>query len=65
VAEALGAGKGGGRPGLFQGKMPSMDGLDAAMALLGARGPQVMLLIASCASRALIARLVAIRPLQT
>ena len=42
VAKALGAGKGGGRPGLFQGKAPSLDGLDAAKALLLAELPQVL-----------------------
>ena len=41
VAELLGAGKGGGRPGLFQGKVPSFDGLEAAKALVLAALTQV------------------------
>lgn len=45
VAEALGAGRGGGRPGLFQGKCPSWDGLDAAKALLAADRAQSALLV--------------------
>ncbi len=44
MAEALGAGKGGGCPGLFQGKVPTLDGLDAARALLSAALLQVLLL---------------------
>ena len=45
VAEALGAGKGGGRPGLFQGKCQNWNGLEAAKALLAADRAQSALLV--------------------